>query len=148
MTDHKKLDRILDLRRHEEQRRTVELAMAHQAVRDADAAVRQLEAQRSELERALQNLSGESVGLVKTFRLLLEQVEQSVHNALTVRALAEATVEEKIERLEQANRSREALQRVVVPRHAQARALERMAEQKQEDEASAHRFRSGEQAAS
>lgn len=141
MTDHQKLSRLLDLRRHEEQRRAVELAMARNALIDATDAVGRLEAQRAELDTMLADGVVDSIGQVKTARLLIEQVEQGLHNARTVQALAEATVSEKIEALEEAMQGREALERVIGPREAQARALERLAEQKAEDEAAAHRYR-------
>ena len=143
MTDHRKLDRLLELRRHEEQRRAAELAMARSALIDASEAVAKLTAQRAELEALVAEGGADSIGQVKTTRLLIEQVDQGLHNARTVLALAEATVAEKIEALEQAHQNCEALERIIAPRYAQARALERMADQKVQDEIAAHRFRSG-----
>ena len=56
MTDHRKLDRLLDLRRHEEQRRAVELALARRASADAQAALDQLGAQRGQVERSIADI--------------------------------------------------------------------------------------------
>ena len=142
MSDPSKLDRLLDLRRHEEQRRTVELALARQALDDAEAALTKLQEQRHEVERVLDEVAGESVGQVQTLRLVLEQLDVGIQNANTVRALAAATTAEKEEQYRQASRNRETLERIVVPRHEAARALERIAERKQEDEAALTRFRS------
>jgi flagellar export protein FliJ len=140
MTSPSKLERLLDLRRHEEERRAVELAMARQAVRDAELALTKLEAQRGAAEDALKRLHGESVGEVKTLRLLIEQLDQGIHNANTVRALAAATVVEKEQMVIEAGRRVETLERVIVPRNEQLRALERIAEQKLDDEAALARF--------
>lgn len=141
MTSPSKLERLLDLRRHEEERRTVELVMARQAVQDAELAVTKLEAQRRVAEDTLKRLHGESVGDVKTLRLLIEQLDQGIHNAHTVRALAAATVAEKEVLVVEAGRRVETLERVIIPRNEQLRALERMAEQKLDDEAALARFR-------
>ena len=143
MTDHRKLDRLLDLRRHEEQRRAAELAMARGALIDASEAVSKLTSQRAELEALVSEGGAGSIGQVKTTRLLIEQVDQGLRNARTVLALAEAAVAEKLESLEKAHQNCEALERIIAPRHAQARALERMADQKAQDEIAAHRFRRG-----
>ena len=139
---HSKLDRLLDLRRHEEELRTAELAFARQAAAEAEEALRSLEEQRRQLEQILGDVGGESVGQVQTLRLLLEKLDQGITNALVVRQLAAATAEEKAEYFTVANRDREALERVVIPRHEHARALQRVVEQKQEDEAALVRFRS------
>lgn len=143
MTDHRKLDRILEIRRHDEQRRAVELAMARSALGDAAAAVSRLKAQRAELEALATEGGAASVGQVKTARLLMEQIDQGLHNARTVLALAEAAVAEKVEALEKAHQNCEALEKIIAPRQERARALERMADQKAQDEIAAHRFRSG-----
>jgi len=58
-----------------------------------------------------------------------------------VQALASATVAEKEEQLREAEQRRDTLERIVVPRHEHARALQRMAEQKLEDEAALVQFR-------
>ena len=147
MTDHRKLERLLDLRRHEENRKAAQLAMARRALLDAREALGKLEEQRRELETPSAG-GNDSVGQWKTVRLLIEQLDHGIHNARTVVVLAEAALAERVEELEAATRNREALERILVPRHAEVRALERMAEQKQEDEIAAHRYRSGEQAAS
>lgn len=146
MTDHRKLERLLDLRRHEENRRAVQLAMARRALLDAQTALENLENQRRELESTTVENSRDSVGQWKTVRLLIEQLDHGIHNARTVVVLAEASLSEKVEELETATRNREALERILIPRHAQTRALERLAEQKHADEVAAHRFRTGEQA--
>ena len=146
MTDHRKLERLLDLRRHEENRRAVQLAMARRALLDAKTALENLETQRRELEASATDGGGDSIGQWKTVRLLIEHLDHGIHNARTVVVLAEGTLAEKIEDLEAATRNREALERILIPRHAQVRALERMAEQKDTDEVAAHRFRTGEQA--
>jgi len=143
MTDHRKLDRLLDLRRHEEQRRAVELAMARGALIDAEGAVSKLTRQRVELEELVNNGEAGSIGHVKTTRLLIEQVDQGLHNARTVLALAESAVAEKLQALTQAHQNCEALERIIAPRQAHARAQERSADQKAQDEIAAHRFRSG-----
>ena len=148
MTDHRKLDRLLDLRRHEEQRRAVELGLARQAVTDASVALDELRLRRADLERFFSSPAAESVGQAKTVRLVIEQVDLGTQNAQTVLALAEATLSEKLKAFEEASRAREALERVLVPRVAEAEALERVAEQKREDEVAARRFHGGEQAAS
>lgn len=141
MTDPGRLDRLLDLRRHEEERRTLELVMAHQAVSDAEEALTKLRAQRREVEVTLERVRGESVGQVQTLRLLLEQLDQGIQNASTVMALATATAKEKAVALAKASRDREALERVVIPRRERARAVQRVAEQKLEDEAALAQFR-------
>ena len=139
--DPTKLDRLLELRRHEEQRRTVELVASHRALDEAERTLEQLRAQRREIETKMENLHGESVGQFQTHRLLLEQLDQGIRNATTVMSLASAKAGEMAEALEQASKDREALERVVVPRREQAQALERVAEQKVEDEAALTRFR-------
>lgn len=144
MTDYKKLARVLDLRRHEEQRRAVELAMAREAVRDSEVALEQMRRQRAELEAELEGLSGESVGQMKTLRLLMEQIDNGIHNALSVRALAAATEAEKLEALTKAAQNREALEKVVGPRREAALAHERQVEQKAIDDLIALRYRAGE----
>ena len=143
MNDHKKLDRLLDLRRHEEQRSILDLAMARRAVLDAEETVRQLLAQRQALESDLEEMRGGSVGEVKTLRLLIEQVDNSVRNARSILQAAQTREGEKMESMTEAAQDRDALERVVLPRHEQARELERMEEQKQSDELAAIRFRSG-----
>lgn len=140
MNDVTKLGRLLDLRRHDEQKRTIELAMANKAVSDSEAALEALARQRGELEAAVAH-SNDSVGQLKTLRLLLDQVDVSVRNANSVRALALATVDEKIEALTEASRYREALERVVGPREEQMRVLQRLAERKEEDESALVPFR-------
>ncbi|MEM7414294.1 MAG: flagellar FliJ family protein [Gemmatimonadota bacterium] len=144
MTDYKKLARVLDLRRHEEQRRAVELAMAREAVRDSEVALDQMRRQRAELEAELERLAGESVGQVKTMRLLMEQLDNGIHNALSVRALAAATEAEKLEALTKAAQNREALEKVVGPRREAALAHERQAEQKAIDDIITLRYKAGE----
>lgn len=140
MNDVSKLGRLLDLRRHDEQKRTIELALANKAVSDSEAALEALARQRGELEAAVAQ-SNDSVGQLKTLRLLLDQVDVSVRNANSVRALALATVDEKIEALKEASRYREALERVVGPREEQMRVLQRLAERKEEDESALVPFR-------
>lgn len=141
MNDHKKLDRLLELRRHEEQRSILDLAMARRTVLDAEETLRQLEAQRQALEADLDEIRGGSIGEVKTLRLLIEQVDNSVRNARTILAAAQATEREKVDSMTVAAKDRDALERVVEPRHQQAREMERMKEQKQSDELAAIRFR-------
>jgi flagellar export protein FliJ len=122
----------------------VELGLARTALVEALAALEQLRGQRADLERLFAAPSGESVGQAKTVRLVIEQVDQGIHNARTVLALAEAAVAEKRRELEKAAQEREAVERVLAPRMAQVQALERLAEQKLEDEVTAIRFRTGE----
>lgn len=141
MNDHRKLDRLLDLRRHEEQRSILDLAMARRKVLDAEETLRQLLEQRRALESDLEEMTGASVGEVKTMRLLVEQVDGSIQNARSILAMAVATETEKQQSMTEAAQDREALERVVAPRHRRARELERMAEQKQSDELAAIRFR-------
>lgn len=121
----------------------MELAMASQAVADADEALRKLREQRGQIEEALGKTSGESVGGVLTLRLLVEQLDRGIQNALTVRTLAAATVTEKQEAFLEAGRRRESLERIVIPRLEQARALERLAERKLEDEVALTPYRLG-----
>jgi flagellar export protein FliJ len=148
MTDPSKLDRLLELRRHEEARRTAELALARQAVSDAELALHKLAEQRSAAQNMSRDLGGESVGALKTIRMLLEQIDQGIQNANTVRALAAATVTDKEDQLREAEQRRDTLERIVVPRHEHARILKRMAEQKVEDEAALTQFRSHRRSAS
>ena len=143
MNDHRKLDRLLDLRRHEEQRSILDLAMARRSVLDAEETVRQLLEQRQALESDLAEMRGGSVGEVKTLRLLIEQVDGGIQNARSLLAMAVATEGEKQESMTEAAQGRDALERVVLPRHQQAREMERMNEQKQSDELAAIRFRNG-----
>jgi len=143
VTPKTKLDRLLDLRRDEEERRALELAMASQAMADADEALRRLREQRGEVERALGRLEGERVGEVLTLRLLIEQLDRSIQNALTVRTLAAATVVEKQEAFTEAQRRTDSLERIVIPRIEHARALERLAERKHEDEVALTPYRLG-----
>jgi len=143
MNDHRKLDRLLDLRRHEEQRSILDLAMARRAVLDAEETVRQLLAQRHALESDLEEMHGGSIGEVKTLRLLIEQVDNSVRNARSILQAARTREGEKMESMTEAAQDRDALERVVLPRHEQARELERLEEQKQSDELAAIRYRSG-----
>lgn len=141
MNDPKRLDRLLDLRRHEEERRAMEFVMAQQAVSDAEQALSALEAQRKQLEEQLEQMSGESVGQVQTLRIFLEQLDQGIRNARTVCALASATASEKVEALAKASQDREAMERVIGPRREQADAFRRMMDRKAEDEAAMDRFR-------
>ncbi|MBT8489281.1 MAG: flagellar export protein FliJ [Gemmatimonadetes bacterium] len=141
MNSPKRLDRLLDLRKHEEERRAMEFVMAQQAVSNAEQALSSLEAQRRQVEQQLENASGESVGQVQTLRLVLEQLDQGIHNARTVCALAAATASEKVEALAKASQDREAMERVLGPRREQAEALRRMMDQKAEDEVAMERFR-------
>lgn len=143
MTHRTKLDRLLDLRREEVDRRAMELAMASQAMADADEALRKMREQRGEVEGAIARSSGERVGGVLTLRLLIEQLDRGIQNALTVRTLAAATVAEKQEAYKEAEKRRESLERVVIPRLEQARALERLAERKHEDEMALTSYRLG-----
>lgn len=144
MNDHTKLDRLLDLRRHEEQRTILDLAMARRSVLDAEETLRQLLAQRQALEADLEEMSGASIGEVKTLRLLIEQVDNSIRNARTILGTAQAVEREKHESMVDAAQDRDALERVVIPRHEQAREMRRAAEQKQSDELAAIRFRNEE----
>ncbi len=98
---------------------------------------------RAEIEAALARISGESVGEVLTLRILLEQLDVGIQNARTVQALAAATVADKESGLAEAEKRREALERIVTPRQEEARALERLAERKQEDEVALTRHRLG-----
>lgn len=143
MNDHKKLDRLLDLRRHEEQRSILDLAMARRRVLDAEEALRQLLEQRQALESDLEEMTGGSVGELKTLRLLVEQVDGGIHNARSILAMAVAAESEKQQSMTAAAQDRDALERVVLPRHQEAREMERIAEQKQSDELAAIRFRNG-----
>jgi len=143
MTDPTRLGRLLDLRRHEEERRALELVMAQQAVSDAETALEELEAQRRRVEASLERLRGESIGKVKTLRILLEQLHLGVRNARTVCAVAAATASEKVEALSKASRDREALERVIIPRQRRAEALQRIVDQKAEDELAMDRYRRG-----
>lgn len=144
MNDHRKLDRLLDLRRHEEQRSILDLAMARRRVLDAEETLRQLLEQRQALESDLEEMSGASIGELKTLRLLIEQVDNSIRNARTILSAAQAVEREKQQSMTEAAQDRDALERVVLPRHEQAREMERIAEQKQSDELAALRFRNGE----
>lgn len=141
MNRRTKLDRLLDLRREEEGRRAFELAMARQAVADAEEALSKLRGQRREVEEALERIVGEPVGEVMMLRLLVEQLDRSIQNAHTLSTLAAATVTDKEAGYVEANRRRESLERVVIPRLEQARALERLAERKHEDEVALHPYR-------
>ena len=143
MTDPKTLDRLLDLRRHEEQKRAVELASAKEAVRDSEASLELLQERRSELEAELESLAGESVGQLKTLRLLIEQVDHGIHNARSIRAMAAATELEKAQEFTKAMQQREALERVVIPRREEARELDRRNEQKAADDLTALRYARG-----
>ena len=111
------------------------------AVSDAQEAVAKLCAQRREVEVRLETGSGDSVGQMKTLRLLLEQLDYGIQNARTVADLAVTAAKDKAEALVAASQEREALERVVMPRREQAEALRRVAEQKSEDEAALTRFR-------
>jgi flagellar export protein FliJ len=135
------LDRLLDLRREEEGRRAFELSMARQAVADADEAMRGLRGQRREVEHVLGGLSGELVGEVMTLRMIVEQIDRSLQHAHTLVTLASATVTEKEEAYAEANKRRESLERIVIPRLEQARALERLAERKYDDEVALQPYR-------
>ena len=141
MNDPKRLDRLLDLRKHEEERCVMEFVMAQQAVSDAEQALQGLEAQRKQIEARLEEMTGESVGQVQTLRLFMEQLDQGIRNARTVCALASATAAEKVEALARASQDREAMERVVGPRRAQADALRRLVDQKAEDEVAMEQFR-------
>ncbi len=141
MNRRTKLDRLLDLRRDEEGRRAFELSMARQAVADAEEALSRLRAQRLEVDAALEKMIGAPVGEVVMLRLLVEQLDRSIHNAHTLSTLAAATVTDKEAGYIEASKRRESLERVVVPRLEQARALERLAERKHEDEVALHPYR-------
>lgn len=141
MNDPKRLNRLLDLRKHEEERRALEFVMAQQAVSDAEQALTSLETQRRQVEDQLENASGESVGQVQTLRMVLEQLDQGIRNARTVCALASATAADKVEALAKASQDREAMERVLGPRQEQAAAFRRMMDQKAEDEVAMDRFR-------
>lgn len=143
MSEHKRLDRLLDLRRHEEQRKILDLASARRGVLDAEESLRQLARQRKALEADLEEMRGASIGEVKTLRMLIEQVDNGIRNARSVLAAAVATESERQESMNEAAQNRDALERVVRPRHEQAREMERIAEQKQSDEIAALRFRNG-----
>ena len=143
MTDYKKLERLLDVRRHNEQRCAVDLALAREAVRDSEAALERMQRQRAELEAELEGTEG-AVGQMKTLRLLMDQVDQGIHNARSVRALAAATEAERRAALEKAAQDRELLEKVVQPRKERARADARMREQKAVDDLNQRRFLMGE----
>ena len=143
MNDPKRLERLLELRKHEEEKRALQLVMAQQAAIDAQSALDELEAQRKRVEESIERLSGESVGRMKTLRLLLEQLDNGIRNARTVHALASATASEKVEALAKASREREALERVIEPRREQIEAVQRVMDQKAEDELAIDRFRRG-----
>ena len=138
-----KLNRLLDLRRHEEERCKIEVARARQAVRDAEGALERLEVQRAELESANEGAQNESVGQMRTLRFLLDQVDKGIQNARTLHSLATDTAEGKLAELAEAIRQRESLERIVIPRQEQIRTMQRMAEQKLDDEAALTRFRVG-----
>ena len=141
MNDPKRLDRLLDLRKHEEERRALEFVLAQQAVSDAEQALATLEGQRRQVEAQVEGASGDSVGQVQTLRMVLEQLDQGIRNARTVCALAAATASEKVEALAKASQDREAMERVLGPRREQAQAFRRMMDQKAEDEVAMDRFR-------
>lgn len=138
-----KLNRLLDLRRHEEDRCKTEVACARQALRDAEDTLRRLEMQRTELESGNAEAPGESVGRMRTLRFLLDQVDQGIQSARVAQSVAAAAAEAKLAELAEAVRQRESLERIVIPRQAQIQAMQRMAEQKIDDEAALTRFRVG-----
>lgn len=144
MTDYKKLQRLLDVRKHEEQRCAVDLGAARQAVREAEDGLARLRAQRTELEVELTRASGASVGRVKTLRLLIDQVDNGIHNAMSVRAMAAATEAERLQALEKAAQERELVEKIIQPRKERARAIERQTEQRAIDELNMQRYRTGE----
>lgn len=148
MNDVSRLLRLLDLRRNEEDRRKAEMARARQALDDAEQALLQLDVQRTELQSVMDAIRGESVGQLRTVHLLVEQVDRGIKNATTMRGVAATTVATKAAELAEATARRESLERIVVPRQEHARALQRLAEQKLDDEAALIRFRRGGQAAS
>jgi flagellar export protein FliJ len=137
-----RLDRLLDLRRHEEEQRLFELALAQQSVVDAQEALARLRERRAEIERALADSDGESIGEVQTLRLLLEQLDRTIQNAATIGALASGTAAEKEQKYMEARRSREALEKVIAPRVEEQRTAERLIEQTREDEVALIQFRS------
>ena len=138
-----KLNRLLDLRRHEEERCKTEVARARQTLRDAEDTLRRLEMQRTELESGNAEAPSESVGQMRTLRFLLDQVDQAIQNARVAQGVAASAAETKLAELAEAVQQREALERIVIPRQAQIQAMQRMAEQKLDDEAALTRFRVG-----
>ncbi len=144
MTDYKKLQRLLDVRKHAEQRCAVDLAHARDAVREAEKTLERMREQRADLEAELARAGGDSVGRMKTLRLLIDQVDNGIHNAMSVRALAAATEAERLQALEKASQDRELVEKIVQPRKERARAAERQTEQKAIDELNMQRYRAGE----
>lgn len=143
MTDYKKLQRLLDVRKHAEQRCAVDLAQARDAVREAEETLDRMREQRADLEADLARAGGDSVGRMKTLRLLIDQVDNGIHNAMSVRALAAATEAERLQELEKAAQDRELVEKIVQPRKDRARAAERQTEQKAIDELNMQRYRTG-----
>lgn len=135
------LQRLLTLRRFEEERKTGELVRARRLEEAASEIVQVMRDRRSEIRSSLGDQAASSVGRVQTLNVLLDHVDAGLRNALGVELAASGDVREREEAFLIATRDREAIERVVRDRSEHAKRQREAIEQKLLDEIALERFR-------